>query len=456
MSSPINLSFFGAAGTVTGSKYMLRVDDRNVLVDCGLFQGLKNLRQRNWEEPPYDSRTIDAIVLTHAHIDHSGYLPVLMKRGYRGPVYCTEATAELCGIMLPDSGYLQEEEARYIGKKGVGRHDPVLPLYTREDAEQTLKLLRPVDFDTDIDLGGGLSFRYTRAGHILGSAWVAFMKSGFRVVFSGDVGRHNDPVMNPPAGIEHADVLLCESTYGDRLHPNENPADVLAAVIKRTVARGGTLVIPAFAVGRTQALLHLISELRKANAIPEVPAYLNSPIGIDATEIYAKHAGEHRLDQKACREMFAVAEFIRSEEASRALNTNEGPAIIIAGSGMATGGRVVHHLRTLLPDPNNTVLLAGFQAPGTRGEALQHHVPDLKIFGEYVPVRAEIVELDSMSAHADYMELINWLSSIKLKPKRVFLTHGEPAAADAFRKHLERHLGWNPEIPEYRDVARLL
>jgi len=449
------LSFFGAAGTVTGSKYMLRIDDRNILVDCGLFQGLKNLRQRNWEEPPFDIKTIDAVVLTHAHIDHSGYLPVLMKRGYTGPIYCTEATAELCGIMLPDSGHLQEEEARYIGKKGVGRHDPVLPLYTREDAEQTLKLLKPVAFDTDIDLGSGVSFRYTHAGHILGSAWVAFMRNGFRVVFSGDVGRLIDPVMHPPVGITHADILICESTYGDREHPKEDPRDALAAVIKRTAARDGTLVIPAFAVGRTQALLHLISELKKASAIPDIPVYLNSPMGINATEIYATHAGEHRLDKNACREMFAVAELIRSEEASRALNTNEGPAIILAGSGMATGGRVVHHLRTLLPDPKNTVLLAGFQAPGTRGEALQNHVPELKIFGEYVPVRAEVVEIDSLSAHADYMELITWLKSIKVKPKRVFLTHGEPSAADAFRKHLERHLAWNAEIPEYRDVARL-
>jgi metallo-beta-lactamase family protein len=450
------LSFFGAAGTVTGSKYMLRIDDRNILVDCGLFQGLKNLRQRNWEEPPFDIKTIEAIVLTHAHIDHSGYLPVLMKRGYKGPIYCTEATAALCGIMLPDSGHLQEEEARYVERKHLTRHQPPLPLYTREDAEQTLHLLQPTPFDTDIDLGGGVTFRYTRAGHILGSAWVAFMQNGFRVVFSGDVGRLNDPVMNPPVPIPHADILICESTYGDRLHSTDDPSAELAEVIKRTVKRGGTLVIPAFAVGRTQALLHLISDLKKANAIPTVPVYLNSPMGIDATEIYAAHAGEHKLDQKAVREMFAVAEFIRSEEASRALNTNEGPAIILAGSGMATGGRVVHHLRTLLPDPKNTVLLAGFQAPGTRGEALQHHVPDLKIFGDYVPVRAEVVELDSMSAHADYMELITWLQSLKVKPKRVFLTHGEPAAADAFRKQLERHFGWRPEIPEYRDVARLI
>jgi metallo-beta-lactamase family protein len=449
------LSFFGAAGTVTGSKYMLRIDDRNILVDCGLFQGLKNLRQRNWEDPPFDVASIDAVVLTHAHIDHSGYLPVLMKRGYKGPVYCTSATAALCGILLPDSGHLQEEEARYLTRHKVARHDPALPLYTREEAEQTLKLLHPVDFDTDVDLGGGVRFRFSRAGHILGSAWVAFVQDGYRVVFSGDVGRLVDPVMNPPAAIPHADVLVCESTYGNRRHPEVDPKIELAAVIDHTVSRGGTIIVPAFAVGRTQALLHLISELKKSRAIPDVPVYLNSPLGIDATEIYAAHAGEHRLSDQACREMFGVAEFIRSEEASRALNTTGGPAIILAGSGMATGGRVVHHLRTLLPDARNTVLLAGFQAPGTRGEALQNGADEIKIFGEYVPVRAEVVDLDSMSAHGDYMELIEWLGGIEVKPKRVFLTHGEPPAADAFRKHIERHLGWNPEIPEYRDVVRL-
>ena len=449
------LSFYGAAGTVTGSKYMLRIDERNILVDCGLFQGLKNLRQRNWDAPPFDVATIDAVVLTHAHIDHSGYLPVLMKLGYKGPVYCTSATAALCGILLPDSGHLQEEEARYLTRHKVARHDPALPLYTREDAEQTLKLLRPVPFDTDFDLGSGIRFRFTPAGHILGSAWVTFMQNGFRVVFSGDVGRMVDPVMMPPAPIQHADILICESTYGDRRHPDADPRIELAGVIDRTVARGGTVVVPAFAVGRTQALLHLISELKKKRAIPDVPVYLNSPLGIDATEIYADHAGEHRLDQQACREMFRVAEMIRSEEASRALNSNDEPAIILAGSGMATGGRVVHHLRTLLPDPKNTVLLAGFQAPGTRGEALQNGSDDIKIFGEYVPVRAEVVSLDSMSAHGDYMELIQWLSSIKIKPKRMFLTHGELPAADAFRKHIERHLGWDPEIPEYRDVVKI-
>jgi metallo-beta-lactamase family protein len=449
------LSFYGAAGTVTGSKYMLRVDDRHILVDCGLFQGLKNLRARNWEDPPFDVSSIDAVVLTHAHIDHSGYLPVLMKRGYQGPVYCTDGTADLCGILLPDSGHLQEEEARYRTRHKYTRHDPALPLYTREEAEASLKLLKPLPFDTDYDLGSGVEFRFTRAGHILGSAWVTFMQNGYRVVFSGDVGRPVDPIMKPPASIHHADVLVCESTYGNRRHPDEDPSEELAAVIRRTAGRGGTLVIPAFAVGRTQALLHLISELAKAKAIPDLPVYLNSPLAIDATHIYCAHEGEHKLDDRLCGDMFHVAEFIHSEEASRALNTTGGPAIIIAGSGMATGGRVVHHLRTFLPDARNTVLLAGFQAPGTRGAALQNGAEDIKIFGEYVPVRAEVVELDSLSAHADYVELVDWLRSVKVKPKRVFLTHGEPPAADAFRKHLSRHLGWEAEIPEYKEVVRL-
>ena len=449
------ISFYGAAGTVTGSKYVLSIGKKNVLVDSGLFQGLKNLRQRNWEDPPFDLSRIDAIVLTHAHIDHTGYLPVLVKRGYQGPVYCTEGTRALCEILLPDSGHLQEEEARYLTRHKYARHDPALPLYTREDAEACLKLLQPRPFGVDIDLGDGLTFRYTPAGHILGSAWVAFMHSGYRVVFSGDVGRLNDPVMNAPVGISHADVLVCESTYGDRLHPQTDPAHELAAVITRTVKRGGTLVIPAFAVGRTQALLHFISELRKANAIPSVPVYLNSPLAIDATEIYCTHSREHKLSEAKCGEMFRVAEFIKSEEASRALNATGTPAVIIAGSGMATGGRVVHHLRTLLPDPRNAVLLAGFQAPGTRGEALQNGAQELKIFGEFVPVRAEVVELTSMSAHGDYQELIEWLGSVQTKPRRVFLTHGEPAAADAFRKHIERRLGWQPEIPEHKQTVRL-
>lgn len=449
------LSFYGAAQTVTGSKYLLATGKANILVDCGMFQGLKNLRERNWEDPPFDVASIDAVVLTHAHIDHSGYLPVLMKRGYQGPVYCTEATRDLCSILLPDSGHLQEEEAQYLTKHKFARHDPALPLYTREEAEQCVKMLVPIPFDKDFDLGDGVRFRYTPAGHILGSGWVTFMQNGFRVVFSGDVGRPIDPIMNAPVPVEHADVLICESTYGDRAHPDEDPRDELATAISRTVHRGGTLVIPAFAVGRTQALLYLISDLKKARSIPDVPVYLNSPLGIDATEIFRAHAGEHRLNAKECADMFRVAEFIRSEEASRALNTNDGPAIILAGSGMATGGRVVHHLKTLLPDPRNTVLLAGFQAPGTRGEALEDGADEIKIHGRFIPVRAEVVTLDSMSAHADYNELVEWLSGVKPAPKRVFLTHGEPKAADALRKHFDRAFGWNAEIPEYKQTVRL-
>jgi metallo-beta-lactamase family protein len=449
------LSFYGAAQTVTGSKYMLATGKKNILVDCGMFQGLKNLRERNWEDPPFDIAKIDAVVLTHAHIDHSGYLPVLMKRGYRGPVYCTEATRDLCSILLPDSGHLQEEEAQYLTKHKFARHDPALPLYTREEAEQCVKMLVPIPFDQDFDLDDGVRFRYTPGGHILGSGWVTFMENGFRVVFSGDVGRPIDPIMNAPVPVEHADVLVCESTYGDRAHPDEDPRDELATAISRTMHRGGTLVIPAFAVGRTQALLFLISDLKKSRSIPDVPVYLNSPLGIDATEIFRAHAGEHRLSARECADMFRVAEFIRSEDASRALNTNDGPAIILAGSGMATGGRVVHHLKTLLPDPRNTVLLAGFQAPGTRGEALENGADEIKIHGQFIPVRAEIVTLDSMSAHADYNELIEWLSGVKPAPKRVFLTHGEPKAADALRKHFDRAFGWAAEIPEYKQTVRL-
>jgi len=451
----MNLAFYGAAGTVTGSKYLLTNSNKKVLVDCGLFQGLKTLRQRNWEDPPFDIAEIDAVVLTHAHIDHTGYLPVLSKKGYRGPVYCTPATRDLCGIMLPDSGHLQEEEAHYLTRHKYSKHDPALPLYTREDAENCLKLIRTVPFDEDFDLGQGLRFRYSRAGHILGSAWVTFMQDGFRVVFSGDVGRQDDPIMRPPVPIENADVLLCESTYGDRLHPETHPAVMLRDVIRRTAKRGGTVVIPAFAVGRTQALLHIISELHKAGEIPNIPVFLNSPLAIDATNIYCEHAGEHKLNEQMCGDMFHIAEFVRSEEASRALNSRDDSAVILAGSGMATGGRVVHHLRMLLPDAANTVLLAGFQAPGTRGEALQNHADEVKIFGEYVPVRAEVVELQAMSAHADYQELLAWLSSIRSKPKRVFITHGEPASADAFRKKADRRFGWRAEVPEYKQIVRL-
>jgi metallo-beta-lactamase family protein len=451
----MELSFLGAAGTVTGSKYLISTNKQRILLDCGLFQGIKKVRQRNWEDPPFDPTEIDAIVLTHAHIDHSGYLPVLCKRGYKGPIYSSPATYELCRILLPDSGYLQEEEAKYLNKKRATRHEPALPLYTQKDAEATLRRFKTVPFDAKHDIGGGVKFRYTRAGHILGSACVHLEAEGKTTVFSGDVGRPDGPVMKPPVPIERADYLVVESTYGNRLHADIDPSIELAEVIRSTAEDRGVVVIPAFAVGRTQTILHLMTELRDEGEIPKVPTYLNSPMAINATEIYCAHAGEHRLNEEQCGDMFRIAEMVRSSQASKALNSTDGPAVIISASGMATGGRVVHHLKTLLPDPRNAVVFAGFQAPGTRGHAMIDGAEHVKIHGQLVPVRAQIYDLDGLSAHADYAELIDWLRHFKEAPSRVFITHGEPVAADAFRQHLRHELGWHAHVPEYQETVRL-
>lgn len=451
----MQLSFFGAAGTVTGSKYLVSKGKTRVLVDCGLFQGVKQNRLRNWEDPPFDPTTLSAVVLTHAHIDHSGYVPVLVKRGFEGPVYCTQATRELCNILLPDSGYLQEEEARFRNKHKTTKHSPALPLYTQAEAERSLKAFKAAPFDAEVELGDGLRFTFTPVGHILGSACVHVNDGNKTVLFSGDVGRPDAPVMRAPRPVARTDYLVVESTYGNRLHEEDNPKAQLADVINRTVERAGTVVIPSFAVGRAQAILHLIAELRDDQEISDVPVYLNSPMAINATEIYCAHHPEHRLTAEECRDIFAVADFVRSTEASKALNTNSGPAVIISASGMASGGRVLHHLKTLLPDPRNTVLFAGFQAPGTRGAALTDGAEEVKIHGELVPVRAEVVELDNLSAHADYNEMIAWLEHMKEGPRRTFITHGQPAASEAFKEHLSEELNWDAEIPSYLDEVSL-
>ena len=450
----MKLTFFGAAGTVTGSRYLLEHNDTRVLVDCGLFQGRKEDRLRNWEDPPFDPRSIDAVVLTHAHIDHTGYLPVLTKHRYHGPIHCTQATLELCRILLPDSGYLQEEEARYLNKHKMSRHSPALPLYTQADAEACLKYFRPLGFESTLKIGD-MTFSFTRAGHILGSACIHVSFDDRTLVFSGDVGRPNGPVMRPPVPIEKADYLVLESTYGNRLHSQEDPSDELAEVIRRAAARSGIVVIPSFAVGRTQAILHLLSELIDAKQIPRVPIYLNSPMAINATEIYCMHAGEHRLSETECRKMFDVAEMVRSAEASRSLNSKDGPAVIISASGMATGGRVVHHLKAMLPDSNNTVLFAGFQAPGTRGAALMGGADEVKIHGQLIPVHAEVVSLDGLSAHADHAEILDWLKSVNEPPQQTFITHGEPAPAQAMSEHLKEALGWKSTIPAYGEEVLL-
>jgi metallo-beta-lactamase family protein len=436
----LRLTFLGAAGTVTGSKYLLELDARRILVDCGLFQGLKRLRERNWQPLAFVPKALDAIVLTHAHLDHTGYLPVLVRGGFRGPVYCTRATRDLLAILLPDSARLQEEEAQFANRHRYSKHTPALPLYTEADAQAALQLLRPLDWSASAPIAPGVTARFSPAGHVLGAASVLIESASGRVLFSGDIGRPDDLLMRAPSAPPAADWVLIESTYGDRRHAAVDAESELAAAINRTVQRGGVIVVPAFAVGRSQLLLHLIARLKARRAIADVPVYLNSPMATDATRLYHEHHDEHRLSLSDCTAMFAAARFVNTVEESKRLNTLTGPMIIISASGMATGGRVLHHLKAFAPDPRNLILFTGYQAPGTRGAALVGGADHIKIHGEWVPVRAEVAQLRSTSSHADCDQLVAWLKSTLSLPERVFVTHGEPAAADALRQHLRREL----------------
>ena len=413
------------------------------------------MRLRNWDTLPVTPGSIDAVVLTHAHIDHSGYLPVLIKNGFRGRVYCTSATRDLCQILLPDAGYLQEEEARYANKHGFSRHPKALPLFTQKDAQAALKRLEPVAFEAPVKLSNEVSFRLLPAGHILGAAIVALEVNGKRLVFSGDLGRQNDPIMRPPAAAGQADYLVVESTYGNRRHPADDVEQTLAVHLHRALARGGVVVIPAFAVGRAQTLLHYLARLKQRGAIPDVPVFLNSPMAVNATRIYHNHRAEHRLSPDECAAACTVASMVNSAEESRALNTRSGPMIIISASGMATGGRVLHHLKAFASDARNMVLFPGFQAAGTRGAAMLSGAEAIKIHGAYVPVRAEVVGMDSLSAHADYTEILTWLGTFPHPPKTTFITHGEPAAADELRRRIHETLGWSCVIPDYLETAVL-
>ncbi|MBV8502333.1 MAG: MBL fold metallo-hydrolase [Paucibacter sp.] len=451
----MQLQFLGATGTVTGSKYLLRHQGASLMVDCGLFQGYKQLRLRNWQPLPVAANDIDAMVLTHAHIDHSGYLPLLVRQGFRGKVFCTPATRDLCGIMLPDSAHLQEEEADFANRHGFSKHKPAQPLYTEADASQALKLLHPVDTGESWQPVRGLKATLTPSGHMLGSAFVHIEGGGRSILFSGDLGRPNDLVLRPPERMEGADYLVVESTYGDRLH---EPVDVLAQlaqVIRRTAARAGVLLIPAFAVGRAQTLMHCIAQLKRDGAIPDLPVYLNSPMAADATQLYWRYRAQHRLDEQACSSMCHAAHIVNTPDESRELNTRRGPMIIIAASGMATGGRVVHHLAAFAPDWRTTILLTSFQAGGTRGAALANGARSLRIHGEDVPVRAEVAMLGNLSGHADADEMLGWLRGFTRPPLRTFITHGEPPAADALRQRIERELRWVCEVPEYLGQATL-
>lgn len=451
----MKLTFLGATRTVTGSRYLVEAEGKKVLIDCGLFQGYKELRLRNWAQFDVPASSIDAVVLTHAHIDHSGYLPLLVKQGFTGKIYCTPPTFDLCKLLLPDSGYLQEEDARRANKYQYTKHHPALPLYTLADAEESLKYFHPVPFGSEVTLAEGFHFRFERVGHILGAAWVLLTAEKRRVLFSGDIGRQNDPVMKAPVPPEEVDYLLVESTYGDRLHAPENPIEQLAPVITRTVERGGSVIIPSFAVGRAQSLMYYIHVLKEARRIPDVPVYLDSPMAINATDIMEKYLHEHRLSREVCAAVTGGVTYVHTPEQSRQLDESPYPSIIIAASGMVTGGRVLHHIKHLGPDRRNTILFAGFQAGGTRGDRILKGEKQVKIHGEMVSIGAEIAELDNVSAHADYQEILDWLSAMRKAPTMTFVTHGEEHASAAMKAHIEGRFGWTCTVPEYGQTITL-
>lgn len=450
-----SLSFLGAIDTVTGSRYLVRGTSSSVLVDCGLFQGPKKLRERNWAALPFSVAELDAVVLTHAHIDHSGYLPRLCKAGFSGPVYCTPGTRDLLQLLLPDAGHLQEEEAQHANRWGYARHHPALPLYTREDADRCLDQVKVIDFHAPFAPARGVVASFSRAGHIVGSACVSIAVDGVSVTFSGDVGRPRDPIMAPPEVAPAGDYLVIESTYGDRRHADENVEAVLARVIVETLEKQGVVVVPAFAVGRAQHLLYLLGKLRAEKRIPPCPIFLDSPMAIDATELFYRHTGDHVLTRRDCAMMSNVARYSQTADDSKAIDRASGPMIVISASGMCTGGRVLHHLQRFLPDERSTILFVGYQAAGTRGRSLVDGASELKLLGQYVPVRARVATIDGLSAHADYRELIEWLRASSIAPRSVFITHGEPAASDALRRRLRDEFEWATRVPEAGETVQL-
>lgn len=458
------IQFLGAAGTVTGSKHLVRAGRRTVLLDCGLFQGLKALRERNWAPPPFDVRNLDAVVLSHAHLDHAGYLPVMVRQGYRGPIFCTSATADLLAVMLPDSAALMEEEAERANYFRYSKHAPALPLYTRDDAQTTLKLLNRQRYHRAFTAADGVEALLRPAGHILGSATVELRlndsRATRRLVFSGDLGRWDRPILHDPAAVPHADLLVMESTYGDRTH-EPDVASPLGDVLRDAAKHGRAILIPAFAVGRTQEILWWIRQLEDDGKIPTLPVYLDSPLAVDVTAIYARHPEEHDLETRELadegRSPFRTkrTHLARTPDESKALNRIEGPVIIIAGSGMATGGRILHHLRLRLPESRTLVLLPGFQAEGTRGRLLQEGAQSIKIHGTTVTVRAKVETLHGLSAHADREDLVRWLSGFRTSPGKIFLVHGESGPAKALQATIHDRLGWSVSVAKDGETVAL-
>ncbi|MBV6510115.1 MAG: Ribonuclease [Acidimicrobiales bacterium] len=462
-SAPV-LSFLGATRTVTGSRFLLETPAARVLVDCGLYQGLKEYRLRNWDPLPIDPSSIDAVVLTHAHVDHCGYLPRLCRGGFAGPVHVTDGTAELCGIVLPDAGHLQEEEAAYANRKGFSKHRPALPLFTEQDARASLRQLARSRFSEPQEIAPGLTMTFRHAGHILGAATITMEIDGpteRRIVFSGDLGRPTHPVLKPPEPVGAADLIVIESTYGDQRHPRDDFGDDLAGLITRTAERGGSVIIPAFAVDRTEVVLFRLRQMFESGTTPQLPVYVDSPMALAALGAYrralARRSPEVRADCLDGGDPFDTGTLVevRDVEDSIELNRPRYPSVIISASGMATGGRVVHHLKAMLPDRRNAVALVGFQAAGTRGRTLADGAAHVKMLGRYVPVRAEVVKFDGLSVHADGDELVEWLRTADRDPDGVFIVHGEPRPAEALQSRIRHELNWLAMIPRYRERIRL-
>ena len=455
------LTFLGAARTVTGSKHLLESDGQRLLIDCGQFQGLKELRRRNWAAFPIHPASLHAVVLTHAHIDHSGLLPRLVAGGFHGPIYCTRGTADLCSLVLPDAGRLQEEDARLANRHRFSRHTPAMPLFTEADAYQALSHIEAVDFDRRLEVAPDLHAEFTNAGHLLGSAYVRVSRpaGGARVLFGGDLGRYGRPVLPDPSAAPAAETLLLESTYGDRVHADADEAAQLEKIVKETVDRGGRVIIPAFAVGRAEEVLYWLKKLEDTGRLRPLPVYLDSPMAVAALNFYARH--ERELDpnvRSGTGEISAYAtkrfQPVVSARESRDVVESRGPAIVISASGMATGGRVLHHLAAALPDPRNTVLFVGYQAEGTRGRSLLEGATSVKIHGMMVSVAAHIAKIDSMSAHADSREITRWLDTFKTPPKQIYLVHGEPAAQDVLKKAIDQR-GWAVHIPRHEEKVEV-
>ena len=455
MTSKFNIQFLGGAGTVTGSKFLVTFGNKKIFVDCGMFQGLKNLRLLNRAPIGVNVRELTAVILTHAHLDHTGHLPLLVKEGFKGNIYCTDPTRELTEIILRDTAKIQEEDAARANRGGYSKHKPALPLYDSHDVERTLPHFKVEPLHQWIQIDDQIKFRFQPSGHILGSAFVELDCGGERIAFSGDLGRKNPLTLNPPARIDHADYILIESTYGDRKHSRENIFDRFAKIISETVARGGQILIPCFAVGRAQDILHIIAKLKESQSIPNIPVYLDSPMAIRTTKVFDHFSEWHRLGHDDLVNLERGVTLVSDGEASKKIQDDHRPAIVIAGSGMMTGGRILSHAFHKLGNPKNTFMIVGFQAAGTLGRFLKDGADELKMFGEYVPVHAKVEEVSTLSAHADQSEIIEWLKGFSKPPKKIFIVHGEPHSSDALRVRIKDALGWQVVVPEMGDVAQL-